>query len=172
MTSMRVRRIGAGEAAALRDIRLRALADAPLAFGSTHAREAAIPPRAWEAQARDAASGPRQAIFFAVDPDNVPVGLAAGVVEQEGSGVAHLYGMWVAPEARGAGAGRAIVEAIVAWAGEHRAATMRTAVTIGNGAALRLYERACFRDTGAREPLGHSGAETAVLERALERRAR
>jgi hypothetical protein len=39
-----VRRVRADEADALRDIRLRALADTPLAFGSTHAREAAYPP--------------------------------------------------------------------------------------------------------------------------------
>jgi ribosomal protein S18 acetylase RimI-like enzyme len=168
MTSMRVRRIGSDEAAALRDIRLRALADAPLAFASTHAREAAYPSETWETRARDAASGPRRAIFFAVDADDAPVGLAMGVVERDGSDVAHLYAMWVAPEARGAGAGRAIVEATVAWASDQGAARIRTAVTVGNEAALRLYERAGFRDTGAREPLGHSDAGTAVLERVLE----
>ena len=171
MTSVRVRRIRADEAGALRDIRLRALADAPLAFASTHAREVAYPPETWEARARDAASGPRQAIFFATDAHDAPVGLAMGVVEQDGSGMAHLYAMWVAPEARGAGAARAIVDSTVAWASEQGAAGMRAAVTVGNDAALRLYERAAFRDTGAREPLGHSGAEAAILERALEPRA-
>ena len=55
----------------------------------------------------------------------------------------------------------------MAWASERGARTMRTAVTIGNAAAARLYERAGFRDTGLREPLGHSDSQTAVLERPL-----
>jgi hypothetical protein len=42
-------------------------------------------------------------------------------------------------------------------------------VTIGNKPAARLYARAGFVDTGGREPLGHSDAETALLERALDR---
>jgi ribosomal protein S18 acetylase RimI-like enzyme len=44
---------------------------------------------------------------------------------------------------------------------------VRTEVTVGNDGAARLYERAGFRDTGERGPLGHSDARTALLERAL-----
>ena len=43
-----VRRLRAGEAGLLRDVRLRALRDAPMAFGSTTAREEAYEPGAWE----------------------------------------------------------------------------------------------------------------------------
>jgi GNAT superfamily N-acetyltransferase len=75
--------------------------------------------------------------------------------------------MWVAPEARAAGAGAALVEAVAGWAGANGARTLRTAVTVGNDGAARLYERTGFRATGEREPLGHSDAEVAVLERAL-----
>jgi ribosomal protein S18 acetylase RimI-like enzyme len=165
---VRIRRIRADEAHALRDIRLRALADAPLAFGSTHAREAAYPSETWLGRARDGAGGSDQATFLAVDAGDAPVGLAVAIIEPDSSRAAHLYSVWVAPEARGAGAGAALVGVAVAWASEQGAATMRTSVTVGNRAAMRVYERAGFRDTGAREPLGHSGAETAVLERALE----
>jgi lactoylglutathione lyase len=40
-------------------------------------------------------------------------------------------------------------------------------VTTGNEPAARLYARAGFRDTGRREPLGHSDAETVMFERPL-----
>jgi RimJ/RimL family protein N-acetyltransferase len=75
--------------------------------------------------------------------------------------------MWVAPEARGTGAASALVDAVIAWTADRGARTLRTAVTIGNEPAARLYARAGFVDTGRREPLGHSDSETAVLERAL-----
>jgi ribosomal protein S18 acetylase RimI-like enzyme len=42
-----------------------------------------------------------------------------------------------------------------------------TQVTVGNDAALRLYQRAGFADTGEREPLGHSDAMAIVLGRPL-----
>jgi ribosomal protein S18 acetylase RimI-like enzyme len=162
----RVRRVRADEGPLLRAVRLRALADTPLAFGSTHAREAAYPPERWQAWARDSAAGAAQATFLAVDREDAAVGLALAVVDAEG-GAAHLYSMWVAPEARGTGAGTALVAAVVDWTRANGARTLRTAVTLGNEAAARLYARAGFRDTGTREPLGHSDAQVAVLARAL-----
>ena len=72
--------------------------------------------------------------------------------------------------ARGArpGAARALVDAVAGWTAAKGARALQTAVTIGNEAAARLYARAGFVDTGRREPLGHSDAETAVLERPLD----
>ncbi len=166
-----VRRIATGEADLLRAVRLRALADAPLAFGSNHAREVAFPPDTWRNRARNGAASDRQATFFAVAPGaTTPVGVATCVRDADEPDRAHLYGMWVAAEARGMGAGAALVEAVAAWARHAGARLVRTSVTVGNDGAARLYARAGFRDTGTREPLGHSGAEVAVLERALEPR--
>jgi hypothetical protein len=54
------------------------------------------------------------------------------MLDDEDPRAAGLYAMWVAPQARGTGAGRA-----------------------------------GFADTGRREPLGHSDAVVAVLERRL-----
>jgi RimJ/RimL family protein N-acetyltransferase len=163
-----VRRIRADEAETLRDIRLRALADDPLAFSSTHAREADYPAEQWATWARESADGPRQATFFAVgDPGDAPVGMAFAVIDSDDAALAHLFAMWVAAEARGTGAGAKLVAAVVDWAAAQGARTLRTSVTVGNDRAERLYERAAFRDTGVREPLRHSGAETAVLERRL-----
>jgi ribosomal protein S18 acetylase RimI-like enzyme len=165
-----IRRIGAGEGPLLRDVRLRALADAPLAFGSSHAREAAWPPALWEAWAGDAAAGRRQVLLLAevsrpAAPQ--PSGLASGMLDDATAGLAHLFSVWVAPEARGAGAATALVEAVAAWAAERGAQRLRTSVTLGNDAAAGLYRRTGFADTGEREPLGHDDARTALLERSL-----
>jgi GNAT superfamily N-acetyltransferase len=107
-----VRRLGAGEADLLRTVRLRALGDAPMAFGSTLAREEGYEPEKWERWAAESASGERQAIFIA-EPE---AGMASGVIDDEDPALAHLYAMWVAPDARGTGAGKALVDAVVAWA--------------------------------------------------------
>jgi ribosomal protein S18 acetylase RimI-like enzyme len=158
-----VRRLGAQEADLLRDVRLRALRDAPMAFGSTLARETGYAPEKWERWAAEAASGERQAVFIA----QPAAGMASGVIDDEDPALAHLYAMWVAPQARGTGAGRALVEAVVAWATERGAERLTTSVTDGNAVAAGLYTAAGFADTGRREPLGHSDAVVAVLERRL-----
>jgi GNAT superfamily N-acetyltransferase len=163
-----VRRIRADEAPALRAVRLRALADTPLAFGSTHAREAAYPAERWVQWARDSASGGVQATFLAMsEAADEPVGLAFARVDDDDPAVAHLFSMWVAPEARGTGAAAALLDAVVDWAAAQGMRTLRTQVTTGNEPAARLYARAGFHDTGRREPLGHSDGETAVLELSL-----
>jgi ribosomal protein S18 acetylase RimI-like enzyme len=160
---VRVRRLAPGEVELLREIRLRALKDAPLAFGSTYAREAAFEPAEWERRARENAAGERS-VTFVVEP---AAGMAAGAIHDAEPDVAHLYGMWVAPEARRTGAGRALVEAVIAWAAQRGARRLTTSVTEGNAAAAALYTAAGFVDTGKREPLGHSDAVVAVLDRAL-----
>jgi ribosomal protein S18 acetylase RimI-like enzyme len=165
---VRVRRIRADEADTLREIRLRALADEPLAFGSNYAREAAYPAEQWARWARESADGPQQVTYFAEGhPGDAPVGMAFSVIDDDDATLAHLFAMWVAPEARGTGAGGALVAAVVEWAMARGTRTLRTAITVGNDRAARLYERAEFRDTGIREPLGHSDGVTAVLERRL-----
>jgi ribosomal protein S18 acetylase RimI-like enzyme len=147
-----VRRLGAHEADLLRDVRLRALGDAPMAFRSTLAREQGYAPQKWERWAAESASGERQA-FFIVEP---AAGMATGVIDDEDPALAHLYAMWVAPEARGTGAGRELVDAVVAWATARGAERLMTSVTEGNAAAAALYAKTGFSDTGRREPLGHS----------------
>jgi GNAT superfamily N-acetyltransferase len=158
-----VRRLAADETALLRDLRLRALRDAPLAFGSTLAREEAFTPDVWATRAAAGAAGDQQVVLVA-EPE---AGLAMGRLDDEDPEVAGLYAMWVAPHARGTGAGRALVEAVIAWATERGARRLTTSVTEGTAGAAALYAAAGFADTGRREPLGHSDGVVAVLERAL-----
>jgi GNAT superfamily N-acetyltransferase len=100
----------------LRDVRLAALSEAPYAFASTYAREAAFTRETW----RGRLSSERSVTFFAreepddeVPADLTPAGLAGVYVAD---GVADLVSMWVRPAARGRGAGEALLEAAAAWA--------------------------------------------------------
>ena len=70
--------------------------------------------------------------------------------------------MWVAPDARGAGVGRDLVERVVAWAGSHDFPVLRLLVTQTNDGATRLYERCGFTDEGVRLPLRTGSDVTAM----------
>jgi GNAT superfamily N-acetyltransferase len=146
---MQVRIVRPDEWRALRDIRLRALADAPDAFGSTLAAEQADPDEAW----RHRANRPDGMAVVAVDEVGRFVGMASGGPAPERTDVAALYGMWVDPLARGQGAGAALVRAVAAWARQVGYETIGLGVTLGNAPAIALYERLGFADTGLRYPL-------------------
>ena len=149
----------------LREIRLRALADSPDAFGSTLEHERAFAEdrwldwiRGWEGATNHVVAAVRQERW---------VGLAVGSAT-EGEDVAHVYAMWVEPEARGRGIGRALVEAVVAWALERGARAAELGVTEGNAAAEALYRATGFEDTGVVEPLREGSPLTLrVLRRPL-----
>ena len=148
--SVRVRRIRRDEPEALRDVRLRALADSPSAFGSTLAREEAYGDDLWEERARACAAGDGAATFLAVDGDQ-RVGMVTALAT--GGGLVELVGMWTAPEVRGRGVGARLVEAVIGWAGEVGAERVELWVTRGNEPAERLYRRLGFEPTGDHQPL-------------------
>jgi len=126
-SGVRVRRVRPDEWRALRAIRLRALADAPDAFGATLADEAMDPDASWQQRASDRVS-------FVAE-------LAGGLVGVAGVGpapveapVAMLYAMWVEPEVRGTGVATAIVEAAVGWARDAGYPGLGLGVTTSPGA--------------------------------------
>ncbi len=133
----------------LRDLRLRALADAPDAFGATYEQESVDPDEAWQRRA----DRPDGTMIVAVDDDGRFVGMASGGPAEGFPDSAGLYGTWVDPVARGQGIGEQLIGAIVPWAEAQGYARIGLGVTIGNDAAVRLYERIGFKDTGLRFPL-------------------
>ena len=130
-----------GEGERLRALRLAALSESPGAFGSSHEREAAYEPRDWEML-----GGGPGAVFVGGDWE----GLAGVYLEGEEP---RLWGMWVAPAARGRGLGRALAEAVIGWARDRAFERLRLGVTEAAPEALRLYERLGFTRTGAARPL-------------------
>jgi len=147
-----IRPFTADEWPAYRAIRLRALADAPDAFGSTLAAEEALALESWAARlARSTTSGIDRAL--AAEMNGALVGLAWAKVDADDADIVNLFQMWVAPEARGQGVAGALLDEAVRWAAQRGAEAVQLGVTCTNVAAVGLYERAGFIDTGMREPL-------------------
>ena len=90
---------------------------------------------------------------FVAEHDGTPVGIAGGYWSDRGAGQVDLLSMWVDPGARGSGAGRRLVEAVLGWAAEAGARSVGLWVTRGNEAAVRLYESAGFEPDGQFQPL-------------------
>ena len=157
---MDVRRVDAAEWKELREVRLRALADAPDAFASTLEREAAFPDDVWR---RRAQGGPASANFI-VREDGVGVGTAA-VISEPVPGRMQLVGMWVDPQHRHRGIAQALIGEAVRWSREHQARELVAWVVEHNAAARTLYERVGFRPTDARQPLPSNPAVDEVLLR-------
>lgn len=147
-----IRRLRAGEAAPLRELRLRALRDAPHAFATSFAAAEARPAEHWEDFAVKSEVAETQ-VTFIVAGDRDWVGMASAFVDPDDAGTAQLVQMWVAPESRGQGLGRRLVEAVADWARERGVAQLKTSVTEGNDAAESLYAAVGFLPTGERHPL-------------------
>jgi len=150
-----VRRIRADEALRLRAFRLRALADAPTAFGSTLAREEAFPESVWHERASAGAAGSDRATFVA-EQDGQWIGLATGLAEDpedpELPGPV-LVGMFVDRAERRRGVGVALVEAVSDWARQRGAARLSLWVFPSNEPGIALYTRCGFRLTGETKSL-------------------
>lgn len=147
-----VRRLAAHEWPRYRDLRLRALADSPDAFGSTFAAESALSDQDWAARlARGAGSETQLPVVAEVD--GVAAGLAWARFGVDEAGVAHLYQMWVDPAFRGQGVGQALLARAIEWARERAARALVLGATCGDTAAWRLYARAGFMPAGAPAPL-------------------
>ncbi|HXT16181.1 MAG TPA: GNAT family N-acetyltransferase [Gemmatimonadaceae bacterium] len=147
-----VRRFAAHEWPLYRELRLRALADSPDAFGSTHARESARADAEWEDRLRVGVAAETEMPVVAL-VDEMPVGLAWGRQDEHDVSVAHVFQVWVAPEARGKGAGSLLLNAVIAWAKGLGVRTVRLGVTASHPAAFRLYKHAGFVEDGNAEPL-------------------
>jgi ribosomal protein S18 acetylase RimI-like enzyme len=144
-----VRPLRADEALAYREMRLRALAGAPTAFGTTLAEALQRPAEWWVERAAAYAEGDVSVLFVAEGPDGL-CGMAGGL--QTSDHEADVFSMWVDPNARGSGVAEELLRAVEAWSVAQGALTLHLWVTEGNQPAIRLYERYGFVFTGASQP--------------------
>ena len=137
-----IRRLTSADAAAYREIRLAGLRDSPEAFGSTFVRENAQPLVWFCDRLRNSQ------VFGALRSTDL-LGIA-GFVIREGEKERHkgfLWGMYVRPDARKAGVGQQLVEAVIEHARDH-VEVIQLSVVSGNDRARRLYARLGFVEYG------------------------
>ena len=152
-SSLQIRKVHEVEWAEYRDLRLRALREDPLAFGSTLERERQFPEPLW----RQRLANPDSSSWVAVASGDHFVGMA---VAAKVEGEYHIFGMWVAPDHRGKGAGGRLLDAAIAWIRESSPnASILLEVNPRQEAAVQLYRSRGFGFTGRTTSLDHSPCE-------------
>lgn len=128
-------------------LRLRALQEHPEAFGQPFAEAAAVPEAEAIERLRSSSIAGDNAVFGAFTPNGTLVGMT-GIVREQRTRNAHrmtIWGVYVAPEARGRGLGERMLDAAVAHArGTPGVLQIHLTVVGTNVVAARSYERAGF----------------------------
>jgi GNAT superfamily N-acetyltransferase len=126
--TVRLHRLRAGEAARFRELRLRALADAPSAFAASLEAQGRLPLDAWAGWARAGAEGVSTVIIVAVD-DERWVGMIVGRLLADAHQTAWFEALWVDPLIRRQRLGERLIEAVAEWARERGATRLDLSVT-------------------------------------------
>jgi ribosomal protein S18 acetylase RimI-like enzyme len=142
VTAHEIAAVGAEDWPEFREVRLASLAEAPEAFGSTHADWVEAPEERWRARLTDVP------LTLVARRDGRPVGVASGSSTLlEGRPAVELISMWVSPAERGTGLARRLIDGVVEWATAQDLPTFLM-VRVGNDRALAAYQRAGFVSTG------------------------
>jgi len=144
---MTIRRLLPSDAAAFQALRLRGLLEAPTAFSSSYEEEHDRP---ISAVAERIAENPDNAIFGAFDGESL-VGVM-GIYRMKQQKLSHtvtVWGVFVAPEYRGQGIARRLLEETVRFAFSLPGVLkVNLGVNDANTAAIKLYEAVGFKVFG------------------------
>jgi GNAT superfamily N-acetyltransferase len=86
--------------------------------------------------------------------------MAGGYTSDADPRAAGLWGMWVAPAARGQGVAARLLEAVAGWARSRGAVRLELSVSDRADAAAELYRNHGFRPTGEARPLPSDASMT------------
>jgi GNAT superfamily N-acetyltransferase len=163
MPAMTVRRVRRGEGASIRELRLRALADAPYAFGSSFVEESEYPPERWDVLAAQSASAETAVVIVAIGDQAAWLGMAGCYVGEHDVTMASVWGMWVDGAVRRRGLGRRLLENVVEWA--HSRGVVRLELSVSDRApgAAALYGTLGFAPTGEQRPLRSDASITEIV---------
>ncbi|MEM7624981.1 MAG: GNAT family N-acetyltransferase [Planctomycetota bacterium] len=146
-----IRRLTADDLELYRSVRLRALRDAPDAFGSVYEDEAALDNAGWRTK-WESWTGPPGGAVWAATLGNSGMGLVGCVRERETANRAWLISMWVDPVVRRRGVARSLIASAVGWGRGEGLDRIDLEVTSNNHAARRLYDRMGFEMTNRSRP--------------------
>ena len=158
---MHVRTLSPHEVTLHRELRLRALHDAPDSFGETFADVDAQPAAYWERLTRAVTEPADQVMFLACEGSDV-IGVTYGLVDRERGDTGRVGGLWVDAAWRRRGVGWALLQEVVGWARSRGFTRLALWASAHSAAAAALYSRAGFRATGARRPLPSNPAVSIV----------
>jgi ribosomal-protein-alanine N-acetyltransferase len=105
-------------------------------------------------------------MFVAFESDAI-VGTTYGLLDNERKDVGRIGGMWVAALQRRRGVGRALLAAVLVWARERGLKRVSLWAPASESAAVALYSRAGFKDTGRQRPLP-TNAELRIIEMEID----
>ena len=164
---LQLRTLAPDEVGLHRDVRLRALRDAPTSFGETYAEQVAQPWSYWEELTRSVTEPGRHVLFLACVGDLVP-GCVYGLRDHARRDGGRVGGLWVDPAWRQRGVGSTLVQAVVSWAREQGLQHLGLWAPAHHPAARALYHNAGFRETGRRQSLpSHPTHSIVEMTRAL-----
>jgi ribosomal protein S18 acetylase RimI-like enzyme len=138
-----VRRLTPDDVLLWREVRLRMLSAEPANYGATYADWVDRPLSDWTESLR--------IISYVASMDGDQAVGAMGLWPQPGLAARHratLVAVWLEPERRGSGRAAAMLEEIVALAGERGVLQIELNVHAGNERAVRFYERHGFNAFG------------------------
>jgi ribosomal protein S18 acetylase RimI-like enzyme len=169
MSEIEIRTLTADDWATYKSVRLASLEDSADSFGSTYEREALFPDSEWQSRL-EATGRANNTLPLIAERDGIPIGLSWGLINELGSDVAHIYQMWVSPDARGNGIGKLFLDHIAAWAIAKNCGFLELSVTITNDAAFGLYQTSGFVPSGQTEKLREgSELKTQIMVKALRK---
>jgi ribosomal protein S18 acetylase RimI-like enzyme len=139
----RITRLTESEWRTFAELRLRALTETLGSNDSQYREEISFTAAQWRKRVRAHAQ-------FVATVDDRAVGLIGA--QRASAEKVYLYSLWLDPDARGRGLGRALVSAAVEWARVERARAVTLRVNVDNAAARGVYERMGFQVTAEKSP--------------------
>jgi ribosomal protein S18 acetylase RimI-like enzyme len=147
MSDITVRRLREDEWEQYKTARLSALEESPEAFAATVEEERGYDEEFWRARLQRS-----QRLLAEVEGQTVGV-VSVGQAQEGNDRVAELFGLWVAPSARGTGVATQLVQAGADEARSQGRTHLAYWVGSDNGRAVAFASGAGFRPTDSRRPM-------------------
>ncbi|MFC9693649.1 GNAT family N-acetyltransferase [Kribbella sp. NPDC056951] len=144
--TVQVRRLAEDDWGILREVRLRALLEAPDSFYQTYGGSVALTEEDWRSRLRAT-----DKVSMLAESDGRPAGMVVGAPagpDERDPDAALMLSMWVDPEFRGQRVADALTTELLAWSREQQYKRLLLWVYAAAPRAAAFYRRAGFEPTG------------------------